>query len=337
MVIQDNVSLRGFNTFGIDARAKRYVRVSTEEELHSVLSDPALRSDLRLVLGGGSNILFTHDVDGLVIQNDIAGISTLESDDGHVLVTAGAGVVWHTLVMFCVDHGLGGIENMSLIPGRVGAAPMQNIGAYGVELKDVFHSLRAMRIDDGTVCTFSADECRFGYRESVFKRELAGQFIITSVTLRLSRSARINTSYGAIATELADMGISSPTIADVSRAVIRIRQSKLPDPAMLGNAGSFFKNPVVSHEKFEELRSRFPDMPSYPAPDGVKLAAGWLIEQCGWKGKRVGSTGCHAQQALVIVNYGGATGHEIHQHSLNVVLSVTDRFGVELEREVNLF
>lgn len=337
MVIQENVSLLHFNTFGIEAKARRLVRVNSEDELRSVLSDPALRSDLRLVLGGGSNILFTRDVDGLVIHNDIDGISTTEHTDGDVLVTAGAGVVWHDLVMFCVQKGLGGIENMSLIPGRVGAAPMQNIGAYGVELKDVFHSLRAMRVADGSVRVFSGPECRFGYRESVFKHRLAGQFIITSVTLILNRSAKLNTSYGAIATELASMGVASPTMADVSRAVIRIRQSKLPDPAVLGNAGSFFKNPVVSHEKFEELRSRFPDIPSYPAPDGVKLAAGWLIEQCGWKGKRVGNTGCHAQQALVIVNHGGATGHEIHQHSLNVVLSVTDRFGVELEREVNLF
>lgn len=337
MVIQENVSLLHFNTFGIEAKARRLVRVNSEDELRSVLIDPALRSDLRLVLGGGSNILFTRDVDGLVIHNDIDGISTTEHTDGDVLVTAGAGVVWHDLVMFCVQKGLGGIENMSLIPGRVGAAPMQNIGAYGVELKDVFHSLRAMRVADGSVRVFSGPECRFGYRESVFKHRLAGQFIITSVTLILNRSAKLNTSYGAIATELASMGVASPTMADVSRAVIRIRQSKLPDPAVLGNAGSFFKNPVVSHEKFEELRLRFPDIPSYPAPDGVKLAAGWLIEQCGWKGKRVGNTGCHAQQALVIVNHGGATGHEIHQHSLNVVLSVTDRFGVELEREVNLF
>lgn len=337
MVIQENVSLLHFNTFGIEAKARRLVRVNSEDELRSVLIDPALRSDLRLVLGGGSNILFTRDVDGLVIHNDIDGISTTEHTDGDVLVTAGAGVVWHDLVMFCVQKGLGGIENMSLIPGRVGAAPMQNIGAYGVELKDVFHSLRAMRVADGSVRVFSGPECRFGYRESVFKHRLAGQFIITSVTLILNRSAKLNTSYGAIATELASVGVASPTMADVSRAVIRIRQSKLPDPAVLGNAGSFFKNPVVSHEKFEELRLRFPDIPSYPAPDGVKLAAGWLIEQCGWKGKRVGNTGCHAQQALVIVNHGGATGHEIHQHSLNVVLSVTDRFGVELEREVNLF
>lgn len=335
--IQRSYSLKTHNTFGIDVKADAFVEVTSVDDLKGLLSLPAVRSDLKLVLGGGSNVLFTRPVDGLVISMGIQGIEVTEAPNNGHFVTAGAGVVWHQLVEFCVNKGLVGIENLSLIPGRVGAAPMQNIGAYGVELKDVFHHLDALHIESGELRRFYLDECQFGYRESVFKRQLSGRYIITSVTLRLSENAPLNTSYGAIREQLATMGVENPIAADVSRAVIAIRQSKLPDPAMLGNAGSFFKNPVVPLALFEQLKAEYPNMPHYPAPDGMKLAAGWLIEQCGWKGKRVGNTGCHEQQALVIVNYGGATGQEIVDLAMNVTMSVNQRFGVELEREVNLF
>lgn len=334
--IQRSYSLKTHNTFGIDVKADAFVEVLSVAELTALLGQSGVRSDLRLILGGGSNILFTRDVAGLVLNVAIPGIAVDDLGQNEFLVTAGAGVVWHHLVEYCVKSGLGGIENLSLIPGRVGAAPMQNIGAYGVELKDVFHRLEALHIESGELHRFTLDECQFGYRESVFKRQFKGQFIITSVTLKLRKHAQLNTSYGAIGQQLLAMGIAQPSIADVSRAVIAIRQSKLPDPAHLGNAGSFFKNPVVELALFDKLKSEFPNIPHYPAQNGVKLAAGWLIEQCGWKGKRIGNTGCHEQQALVIVNYGAATGQEIVDYAMNVTVSVNQRFGVALEQEVNL-
>jgi len=336
-MIEHNVSLRTFNTFGLQANAKLLARFTSVNELREVLSDASTRNEERFVLGGGSNILFTRNVDGLVLKNDIGGIETIDETDDDFLVRAGAGVVWHQLVMHCIENNYPGIENLSLIPGNVGAAPMQNIGAYGVELKDVFFSLEALHLESGELHTFARDECEFGYRESVFKRKLKGQFVITSVTLQLRKNSKVNTSYGAIEQELETMGVSSPTIRDVSNAVIRIRQSKLPDPKVLGNAGSFFKNPVVSTAKFEELKLRYPNIPGYAAGSETKLAAGWLIEQCGWKGKVVGHTGSHAQQALVLVNYGGASGDEIFQLSEKIMESVHGTFGVNLEREVNVY
>ena len=336
-MIEHNISLQPYNTFGLAVKAKLMVRVSKLSCLQNVLADAGLRKEERFILGGGSNILFTRNVDGLVIKNDLEGINVEAETEDHVLLRSGAGVVWHKLVMHCIENDYAGIENLSLIPGNVGAAPMQNIGAYGVELKDVFHSLEAVEMATGSVVTFRATDCDFGYRESVFKRKLKGQFIITSVTLRLNKVAKLNTSYGAIEEELKQMRVSEPRISDVSQAVINIRQSKLPDPKVLGNAGSFFKNPVVDNAKFEALKAAHPDIPGHASGNRTKLAAGWLIEKCGWKGKVVGNTGSHAQQALVLVNYGEARGVEILDLSEQIMRSVDDNFGVELEREVNVY
>lgn len=336
-MIEHNISLQPYNTFGLAVKAKLMVRVSQVSCLQNVLADANLKKEERFILGGGSNILLTKNVDALVIKNELGGIELVNDTDDHVLVRSGAGVVWHQLVMHCIDQGFAGIENLSLIPGNVGAAPMQNIGAYGVELKDVFHSLEAVEMATGAVRSFNADECDFGYRESVFKRKLKGEYIITSVTLRLDKQPKLNTSYGAIEEELNRLGIASPSIKDVSRAVINIRQSKLPDPKVLGNSGSFFKNPVVPNSKYEELKAKYPNIPGYAAGEETKLAAGWLIEQCGWKGKVVGNTGSHAQQALVLVNYGDATGIEVFNLSEAIMQSVEDTFGVKLEREVNVY
>jgi UDP-N-acetylmuramate dehydrogenase len=336
-MIEQNVSLKPYNTFGLNAQAKLLARVGSVPELQEVLADGKLKDEEHFILGGGSNTLLTRNVDGLVIKNEIDGIVVIEETPSHFMVKSGAGVVWHELVMHCIQNNYAGIENLSLIPGNVGAAPMQNIGAYGVELKDVFHSLEAVEMASGNVETFSSADCQFGYRESVFKRKLKGQFIISSVTLKLSKIPNVNTSYGAIEQELEVMGVSSPTIKEVSQAVINIRKSKLPDPKELGNSGSFFKNPVVPKSKFEELKSQHPNIPGYPAGENTKLAAGWLIEQCGWKGKVVGNTGSHAKQALVLVNYGNATGVEVFELSEQIMQSVYDTFGVQLEREVNVY
>jgi len=334
--IQRNVSLRPFNTFGLDVKASALAEVKDPDTLNELLGHCRGERKELLILGGGSNILFTKDVDQLVLLNRIGGIRVVSENPEMVTVEAGAGVVWHDLVLHCVNNGWGGIENLSLIPGMVGAAPMQNIGAYGVELREVFEELKAVHIYDGHTRTFTGSECAFGYRESVFKRDLKGQYIITSLTLRLDKHPKVNTSYGAIAQELERLGVTEPSIADVSRAVINIRKSKLPDPNILGNAGSFFKNPVVTVDLAEHIRNAHPSLPSYPADDGVKLAAGWLIEQCGWKGKVVGNTGSHRDQALVLVNYGNATGDEVFKLSEDIIRSVRDNFGVELEREVNI-
>jgi len=337
MMIQHNISLRPYNTFGLNVRAKLMARIDSVPSLQQVLNDKSLRDESRLVLGGGSNILLTRDVDGLVIKNEIEGIEVVEETEEHVLVRSGAGVVWHELVLYCIGRGYGGIENLSLIPGNVGAAPMQNIGAYGVELKDVFHSLEAVETHTGQVYCFTASDCAFDYRESIFKRAWKDRFIIVSVTLRLAKHPKLNTSYGTIEQELERMGVDRPDIRDVSQAVINIRRSKLPDPAQLGNSGSFFKNPVVPEHLYRELQQAYPDIPGYPFGERVKLAAGWLIEQCGWKGQVVGNTGSHARQALVLVNYGNATGTEIFNLSEQIIRSVYDTFGVQLEREVNVY
>jgi UDP-N-acetylmuramate dehydrogenase len=336
-MIEQNVSLKLYNTFGLSARAKLMARVADVSSLQKVLGNSATQNEERFILGGGSNILLTKDIDGLVIKNEIGGIDLIEEDADSFLIRSGSGVVWHDLVMHCIENNYAGIENLSLIPGNVGAAPMQNIGAYGVELKNVFHSLESVEMATGDIHTFDAEACQFGYRESVFKRKLKGQFIISSVTLKLNKSPNFNTSYGAIEQELERLAIASPTIRDVSQAVMNIRQSKLPDPNELGNSGSFFKNPIVGTTKFEELKNSNPTIPGYPAGDKTKLAAGWLIEQCGWKGKVVGNTGSHAQQALVLVNYGDATGVEIFNLSERIMNSVNDTFGVQLEREVNVY
>ena len=336
-MIEKNVSLKPYNTFGLSAEAKLMARVNSIASLQEVLADNSLQKEARFILGGGSNILLTKDIDALVIKNEISGIELIDETEDGFFVKSGAGVVWHELVMHCIENGYAGIENLSLIPGNVGAAPMQNIGAYGVELKNVFHSLEAVEMATGNVETFSSLDCDFGYRESVFKHKLKNQFVISSVTLKLNKQPDFNTSYGAIEEELERIGVTSPTIKNVSQAVINIRQSKLPDPNELGNSGSFFKNPVVPTSKFDDLKALHPTIPGYPAGQNTKLAAGWLIEQCGWKGKVVGNTGSHIKQALVLVNYGNATGVEIFNLSEQIMKSVYDTFGVQLEREVNVY
>ncbi|WP_374949079.1 UDP-N-acetylmuramate dehydrogenase [Mucilaginibacter sp.] len=334
--IQENVSLKNFNTFGIDANARYFVEISHADEVAELFADPKWLQMHRLVLGGGSNMLMVSDFDGLVIRLNIRGIEHRISHD-DVFVEAGAGEVWNDLVNFCVDRGYAGMENLSLIPGSVGASPIQNIGAYGVELKDVFDSCQAVEIATGNIRTFNKEECKFGYRESVFKTELSGRYIIVSVKFRLSLNPNINIQYGAIEQELANRGITEPTIKDVSQVVSHIRVSKLPDPSTIGNAGSFFKNPVITAAEFAPVAAQFPDVVNYPAGEGmVKLAAGWLIEQCGWKGKTVGNTGTWKNQALVLVNHGGATGAEVYSLSSQIIDSVYTKFGVTLQREVNI-
>lgn len=334
--IQENVSLKNFNTFGIDVSAKYFVEICHEDDLVELFMDLQWQHVRRLVMGGGSNMLLKNDFDGLVVRISIRGIEH-RINHNEVFVEAGAGEVWNDLVNYCVDRGYAGIENLSLIPGSVGASPVQNIGAYGVELKDVFRSCKAFELATGQFRTFNIEDCHFGYRESIFKSELKEQYIIVSVKLQLSLIPNINLKYGAIEQELANRNIAEPTIKDVSRVVSHIRVSKLPDPSTIGNAGSFFKNPVISTEQFGMVQAKFPDMVHYPAGDGwVKLAAGWLIEQCGWKGKVVGHTGTWKNQALVLVNHGGATGEEVYSLSSQIIDSVYTKFGVLLEREVNI-
>lgn len=337
MNIQQNISLKSLNTFGIEAKAKEFVEIKSKEELQVLCSNFNLIDRKVLVLGGGSNMLLTKDVDGMVIRISIKGITEEKEDAGFVWVKAMAGEVWHDLVMWSISKGLGGLENLSLIPGCVGASPMQNIGAYGVELKHTFDSLEAIEIDGGELKTFTAAECAFGYRESIFKHEAKGKYIIVSVTFKLSKKPVLNTTYGAIQQTLEKHGITVPTVKAVSDAVIEIRSTKLPDPKVLGNAGSFFKNPEIPNAQFEELKSHYPDMPGYPASEGyTKVAAGWLIEQCGWKGKRTGNTGSHKDQALVLVNYGGATGEEIWQLAMDIQKSVKEKFNITISPEVNV-
>ena len=331
-----DISLKPFNTFGIDVKAQAFIEIDSISRLHEVL--PLLRNNPILISGGGSNILFTKDFDGIFVRNKLMGIREIARTKDFVLIEAGAGVVWHDLVMYAVNQGLGGLENLSLIPGCVGASPMQNIGAYGVEIKDSFEYLDALEIETGTVHRFFKGDCAFGYRESVFKRDLKNKFIICSVAFRLTLDHQLNTSYGVIEAELAALEITNPTIKDVSDAVVRIRQSKLPDPTVLGNAGSFFKNPVVPVPVLAKIESEYAQVPSYPSEEGfVKLAAGWLIEKAGWKGQRIGSTGVHDKQALVLVNHGGASGYDIYQLSERIIEDIDKKFGVQLEREVNIY
>lgn len=335
-MISENISLKPFNTFGINVYSKRFAAFSNYEDLNTILDKK--ESDELLILGGGSNILFTKDFDGLVLKNEIKGFEIIEQSDTYSIVRAGGGEIWHEFVLYCISNNLGGIENLSLIPGNVGAGPMQNIGAYGVELKDVFFQLEAYHIASGEIHTFNKEQCEFGYRDSIFKRQLKDQYIITYVCIKLSRNNHsINTSYGVIETELSRMNVSDPTIADVSKAVIAIRSRKLPDPNEIGNAGSFFKNPIVPEKILSKIQESFEDVPNYPANNGyVKLAAGWLIEQSGWKGKSFGQYGVHKNQALVLVNYANASGKQLFDLSEQILNDVNKKFGVTLEREVNI-
>jgi UDP-N-acetylmuramate dehydrogenase len=337
MRVETNKSLRPLNTFAIDAAAEWFVDVRHPDDYRAVLAEPRFATLPRFILGGGSNILLRGDVAGLVVKNSLPGISIEKQDDAHVWVRAAAGEVWHDLVLHCVEHGWGGLENLSLIPGQVGAAPMQNIGAYGVEMRDTCESVEALDARTGEAVTFSARDCEFGYRDSVFKHRYKDLFLITAVTFRLNKVPQFHVGYGDVQKTLQEMGVTDLSIRAVSDAVIRIRSSKLPDPKVLGNAGSFFKNPIVPRQQFEALFAQHPGMPHWPQRDGAeKVPAGWLIEACGWKGKRNGAVGVHERQALVIVNYGGAAGSEVWQLALEIQASVRDRFGIELHPEVNL-
>ncbi len=334
---QSDVDLTPFNSLHVTARAKSFLSVTSIEQLTEVLSRPDTDPASLFILGGGSNILLVDDYDGLVLKMDIKGRDVVEEDNEHVWLRIGAGENWHETVLYCVERGWGGIENLSLIPGTVGAAPIQNIGAYGVELEEVFESLEAVNVKTGQSKIFDREDCRFGYRDSIFKNELKGEYAVAEVVLRLSKKPEVNTSYGAIRSKLEEKGIDKPTIKDISDVVIAIRNSKLPDPSDLGNAGSFFKNPVVSRQKYEHLKSTYPEVPGYELNDiEVKVPAGWLIEQAGWKGKVVGKAGTYEQQALVIVNHGGATGREILDLAGKIRDSVREQFGIELVPEVNI-
>lgn len=337
MTVFENYSLKMLNTFGLETKARFYVEVHTIDELKNVLLTHSYKSMPKLILGGGSNILFTKDFEGLVIKNSIKGIEKMREDGESVWVKVGAGESWHDFVMHCLEKGWHGVENLSLIYGTVGAAPMQNIGAYGVELSEVFDLLIAVDMETSNQQFFTNADCKFGYRDSVFKNELKGKYVIAEVIFQLSKRPKLNISYGAIQQVLAEMRVNQPTAQAVSDAVIRIRKSKLPNPEQVGNAGSFFKNPEISKSLFENLKEEYPNMPSYPAGDErVKVPAGWLIEQCGWRGKRVGNTGAHKDQALVLVNYGNATGSEIKRLAEEIQTSVFDKFDIMLETEVNV-
>ncbi|MBV9987212.1 MAG: UDP-N-acetylmuramate dehydrogenase [Chitinophagaceae bacterium] len=335
MQLQQNISLLPYNTFGIEAYARWFAAFSSLEELQELNE---LSADApQLILGGGSNILFTDNVNGMVWKNELRGIELTGEDANHYYVKVQAGENWHRFVQYCVEQGYAGLENLSLIPGNTGASPMQNIGAYGVEIKDVFHELEAYHLKEKTVETFRLEDCAFGYRESVFKKKYRNQFVILNVSFRLNKTPVFHTGYGAIVQELENMKVQDLSIRAVSEAVIRIRSSKLPDPSRIGNAGSFFKNPVISKAQFLPLQASYPSIMAFPADnDQIKLAAGWLIEQCGWKGYRKGDAGCYEKQALVLVNYGNASGAAIYDLSAEIIDSVLAKFGVQLEREVNI-
>ena len=360
-MISYNISLKPYNTFGIDVFAKEFAIFSSIDELEEILSNskfeirnpkpelqtqnskprtqnPELKTP-NLVLGGGSNILFTKNFDGIVLKNELKGIEFVKEDENYYYVKAFAGELWHEFVLYCIEHNYAGVENLSLIPGTVGASPMQNIGAYGVEIKDVFYELEAYHLQDKIIKTFNKQECEFGYRESVFKKKYKNQFVIISVTYQLSKKPAYRISYGAIEKELEKMKVKDLSVQNISQAVINIRSSKLPDPAKIGNAGSFFKNPTIGEEQFNQLKNSYPNIPNYPNQHSTswKIPAAWLIEQCGWKGYRKNNVGCNPLQPLVLVNYGHATGKEIFDLSEEIIQSVKNKFSIELEREVNIF
>jgi len=336
MLIQENVQLLPYNTFGLKASASHFCSVTSVKELKEAIEFGRSRSLSNFVLGGGSNVLFTKDIDALLLKIDMKGIELISETDNTYVVQFHAGESWHGCVMHCIENGYAGIENLSLIPGNIGAAPMQNIGAYGVEIKQRFKELEALNVETLEVETFNNTDCEFGYRESVFKRALKGKYIILKVTLELLKEPELNTSYGAIEQELEKLNVEEPTIQTVSQAVINIRRSKLPDPAEIGNAGSFFKNPVISIEDHERIKAEYSEMAAYPTDGKMKLAAGWLIEKAGWKGKRFDNYGVHERQALVLVNYGGAKGSDLYGLSEQIMKDVQEKFGVGLEREVNV-
>lgn len=336
MEIQTQFSLKNYNTFGIEAKAKQFVAVHSMDELKTVLKEHP--NEKKFILGGGSNMLLTRDIDALVIHIDLKGKKIIGENDDFVWIESQAGENWHEFVLWTIDQNFGGLENMSLIPGNVGTTPVQNIGAYGTEIKDTFVHCEALSVENRETKKFTKEACHFGYRESIFKHDVKDQYVITSVVFKLTkRNHNINTSYGDIATELAKMNITTPSLKDVSNAVIAIRQSKLPDPKELGNSGSFFKNPIVLKSDFKNIQAKFPEMKFYDVSETeVKVPAGWLIEQAGFKGKRFGDAGIHKSQALVLVNYGNATGQEILAVAKNIQETVFKIFGIQIEAEVNV-
>jgi UDP-N-acetylmuramate dehydrogenase len=338
ILIDENVDLSHWHTFGVKAAARYFVHIRQDSDLKELFDSTFFRDHRRLLLGGGSNVLFLHDFDGLVIRMAIDGITVEDVDERQVLVTAGAGVIWNDLVRFCVQHGYGGIENLTLIPGTVGAAPIQNIGAYGVELESVFDHLDAWDLTTTGVKRFGKRDCRFGYRDSYFKNDGKNRYLVTSVTLRLSKKPHLNLSYTALRQAVSETGMDTEkaTIADISRLVENIRTSKLPDPAKIGNSGSFFKNPVIPEKQYRDLASNYEGIPGYKAENGIKVPAGWLIEQCGFKGGRYGNVGVYDRQALVLINHGGATGREVFALSERIIEEVMNKFGIRLEHEVNI-
>lgn len=335
--IRKNISLKPYNTFGIDVKAKEFIEITSLSSLQHVISEH--HTEKKFILGGGSNMLLTQDIDALVLYLNIKGIDVIDENEDSVQIKVNAGENWHQFVLWCIDNDFGGLENMSLIPGNVGTAPIQNIGAYGVELKDTFLSCEALEIETGLIKIFNKSECEFDYRNSVFKNKLKGQYIITSVTFELTkRNHKINTKYGAIESELEKHNCATPSIKDISNAVIAIRQSKLPDPNEIGNSGSFFKNPVISIEAYHLFIEKHPEAPSYKVSDEeMKIPAGWLIEQAGFKGKRYGDAGVHDKQALVLVNHGNASGQEIWDLAMKIKDHVKARFNIDINPEVNIY
>jgi len=335
--IEQQVNLKPYNTFRVQAHARYFARISSHTDLFSLISSSVFKENKRLILGGGSNCVFLHDYDGLIIKSEEKGIEVISENDNEVIVKIASGVVWHDFVTVSLANNWGGTENLSLIPGTVGAAPIQNIGAYGVEIKNLIEKVEGINLNTGEVLALNNANCKFSYRESIFKHELKEFFFISSVTLRLTKKKhKIHSSYGSLKEQLAQLNITSPTIHDVSKAVIEIRQSKLPDPSIMGNAGSFFKNPIITNIQLESLKKSWPSIPFYPSENQTfKVPAGWFIENCGWKGKRIGNVGVHQHQALVIVNYNDATGEEIFRLSEQICHDVEEKFGVKLMREVN--
>ena len=335
--IQEHVDLLSYNTFKIAAKARYFTSVTTVVDLRELINHPVYKQHKHLIVGGGSNMLLTGDYEGIVIKNDLRGIETVSENDSTITLKAGAGEPWHAFVIFCVTNNYGGVENLSLIPGTIGAAPMQNIGAYGVEVKDLIQTVEAVDTSSGELHVFTNAECEFGYRESVFKRKLKGKYFISSVTLTLTKKNHVlNTSYGAIQQTL-DQQQTVPSIKSISDAVIAIRQQKLPDPKVIGNAGSFFKNPTIDHSQYELIKKEYPEIPGYISENQqVKVPAGWLIEQCGWKGKRIGDVGVHPHQALVLVNYGNGSGENVLSLAQDILASVKNKFAIELQPEVNI-
>lgn len=338
MLIKENVSLKPYNTFGVEAIAKYFAVASNQDEVREILNWTKENNQKILLLSGGSNMLIVNDWDGLALKIEMHGIEIVESNEDEAIVKVNSAEVWNDFVQWCIERDLGGLENLSLIPGRAGTAPIQNIGAYGVEIKDTMTELTALEITTGQLRTFTNEQCKFGYRDSVFKNELKGQYLILDVSFKLTKkNHKLHTEYGAIRNELAQMGIDKPTIKDIAQAVIKIRQSKLPDPKKIGNSGSFFKNPVIDQKLFDELKLKFPEIVGYPSGDDkVKVAAGWLIENAGWKGKRFEDAGVHKDQALVLVNYGNATGKEIYDLSEKIIQDIFEKYNIHLEREVNV-